>query len=85
MQIDIWSGAKIIFGSSMYIYQLYVKQWFVHFLLFNVYDKNASRAQQVINLEIPVLVRSLKSSNVGLGYYLDGKLFKCCLSAAANP
>ena len=32
------------------------------------------RAQWVINLEIPVLVRSLKSSNVGLGYYLDGRL-----------
>ena len=31
------------------------------------------------------LVRSLKSSNVELGYYLDGRLFKCCLSAAANP
>ena len=43
------------------------------------------RAQRLINLEIPVLVRSLKSSNVELGKYLDGKLFKCCLSAAANP
>ena len=44
------------------------------------------RAQRLINLEIPVLVRSLKSSNVELGYYLDGTLFKCCLSAAAaNP
>ena len=43
------------------------------------------RAQRLINLEIPVLVRSLKSSNVELGQYLDGRLFKCCLSAAANP
>ena len=45
----------------------------------------SSWAQRLINLEIPVLVRSLKSSNVELGYYLDGRLFKCCLSAAANP
>ena len=44
-----------------------------------------SFAQRHINLEIPVLVRSLKSSNVELGLYLDGTLFKCCLSAAANP
>ena len=43
------------------------------------------RAQRLINLEIPVLVRSLKSSNVELGLYLDGTLFKCCQSAAANP
>ena len=43
------------------------------------------RAQRLINLEIPVLVRSLKSSNVELGLYLDGRLFKCSLSAAANP
>ena len=42
-------------------------------------------AQRLINLEIPVLVRSLKSSNVELGQYLDGRLFKCCLSAAVNP
>ena len=42
-------------------------------------------AQPLINLEIPVLIRSLKSSNVELGKYLDGQLFKCCLSAAANP
>ena len=42
-------------------------------------------AQHLINLEIPVLVRSLKSSNVELGKYLDGRLFKCCLSVAANP
>ena len=36
-----------------------------------------------LNLEIAVLVRSLKASNVELGQYLDGRLFKCCLSAAA--
>ena len=29
------------------------------------------RAQLLINLEIPVLVQSLKSSNVELGLYLD--------------
>ena len=29
--------------------------------------KPTNRAQQLINLEIPVLVRSLKSSNVELG------------------
>ena len=38
-----------------------------------------------INLEIPVLIRSLKSSNVELGLYLDGRLFKRCVSFAANP
>ena len=43
------------------------------------------RAQRLINLKIPVLVQSLKSSNVELSLYLDGRLFKCCLSAAANP
>ena len=43
------------------------------------------RAQWLINLEIPVLVRSLKSSNVEFSYYLDGRLFKCFLSVAANP
>ena len=38
-------------------------------------------AQWQINLEIPVLVQSLKSSNVVLGGFLDGRLpFKCCLS-----
>ena len=42
-------------------------------------------AQRLINLEIPVHVPSLKSSDVKLGYYLDGRLFKCCLSAVANP
>ena len=42
------------------------------------------RAQQVINLEMPLLLQSLKSSNVELGEYLDGNLFKCCLSVAAN-
>ena len=42
-------------------------------------------AQRLINFEILVLVRSLKSSNVELGPYLDGRLsFKCCLSVAAN-
>ena len=41
--------------------------------------------QWLNNLEIPVLVQSLKSSKVKLGYYLDGRLFKCCLSAAAYP
>ena len=34
------------------------------------------RAQRLINLEIPVLVRSLKSSK--------GDWSKCCLSASAN-
>ena len=48
-------------------------------------DKPTEWAQRLINLEIPVLVQSLKSSNVGLGWYLDGRLFKCCLNAAANP
>ena len=43
------------------------------------------RAQRLINLEVPFLVRSLKSSNNELGQYLDGRRFKCCLSAAANP
>ena len=34
---------------------------------------------------LSVPVRLLKSCNVELGYYLDGRLlFKCCLSAAAN-
>ena len=47
--------------------------------------RKKNKAQRLINLEIPVLVRSLKSSNVELGQYLDGTLFKCCLSAAANP
>ena len=42
-------------------------------------------AQRLFNLEIPVLLRSLKLSNVELGQYLDGRLFKCCLSVAANP
>ena len=46
---------------------------------------DALGAQRFINLEIPVLVRSLKSSNVELSQYLDGRLFECCLSAAANP
>ena len=41
------------------------------------------RAQRLINLEIPVLVRSLNSSNVELDYYLDGSLTvqvlpECC-------
>ena len=43
------------------------------------------RAQRFINLKIPVLVRSLKSSNVELGYYLDERLPFKCLSVAANP
>ena len=47
--------------------------------------KLKSWAQRLINLEIPVLIRSLKSSNVELGEYLDVRLFKCRLSAAANP
>ena len=45
------------------------------------------RAQRLINLKIPVLVQLLKSSKVELGYsyYLEGRLFKCCLSVAFNP
>ena len=31
------------------------------------------------------LVQALELSNVKLGLYLDGRLFKCCLSAAAIP
>ena len=38
-----------------------------------------------MNLEILVLVQSLKSSNVELGWYLDERLSKYCLSVAANP
>ena len=48
-------------------------------------DKRCTKGQQLINLEIPILVRSLKSSKIVLGYYLGGKLFKCCLSVAAHP
>ena len=57
---------------------------FVH-LLYLESLSTTLEAQRLINLEIPVLVRSLKSSNIELGLYLDGKLFKCCMSAAANP
>ena len=42
-------------------------------------------ALRLINLKIPVLVRSLNSNYVELSWYLDGRLFKCCLSAASNP
>ena len=35
---------------------------------------------RLINLEVPVHVRSMKSSNVELGQYLNGRLFKCSLS-----
>ena len=52
---------------------------------FSIGKKPQVGAQRLINLEIPVLIRSLKSSNIELGQYLDGRLFKCCLSAAANP
>ena len=38
-----------------------------HFLIWCIYKWNRMRAQRLINLEIPVLVRSLKSSNVELG------------------
>ena len=50
--------------------------------LASLYKKLIFLAQRLINLEIPVLLHSLKSSNVEL--VLDGRLFKCCLSAAAN-
>ena len=53
--------------------------------IFNRAITKSIRAQRLINLEIPVLVQSLKSGNVKLGYYLDGRQFKCCLSGAANP
>ena len=33
-------------------------------------------SQRLINLDIPVFVRSLKSSNVELGYYLNGFCYK---------
>ena len=42
-------------------------------------------AQRLTNLVTSVLVQSMESSNVELGLYLDGRLFKCCLSVAANP
>ena len=38
------------------------------FMLLNFANKVSKRAQRLINLEIPVLVRLLKSSNVELGY-----------------
>ena len=47
--------------------------------------KTGRRSIWLINLEIPVLVQSLKSSNIEVGKYLDGRLFKCCPSVAANP
>ena len=47
--------------------------------------KHELRGQRLINLEIPFHIQSLKSSNIELGLYLDGRLFKCCLSVAANP
>ena len=54
-----------------------------HKLLVDIYGKLLGWAQRLINLEIPVLVRSLKSRNVELG--LDETLFKCCLSVLSNP
>ena len=36
-------------------------------------------------IKIQVNVQSLKSSNIGLGKYLDNRLFKCRSSVAANP
>ena len=51
----------------------------------SAYTHEFKTAQRLINLEIPVLVQSLKSSKIELGYYLEEKLFECCLSAAANP
>ena len=39
---------------------------------------------QLISLEVPVPVQSLKSSNVELGWDLEGRLFKCCLSTDSN-
>ena len=53
--------------------------------LFSKFDKLFFvRAQWLINLEIPVIIRSLKSSNVDLGLYLDGRLLKFCLSVVAT-
>ena len=35
-------------------------------------------------LEIPLIIQSLKLSNVELGEYIDGQLFKCNLSIDIN-
>ena len=51
------------------------KNWQMPFGEYYCVDKCLERAQRFINLEIPVLVRSLKSGNVELGEYLDGRLF----------
>ena len=59
----------VIFVSLFFSVKIYVDQW----------------AQRLINLEITVLVQSLRSSNVELSEYLDGRPFKGCLSVAANP
>ena len=49
------------------------------------FEKFVSKGAAAYQLGNTSSLRSLKSSNVELGYYLDGRLFKCCLSAAANP
>ena len=44
-----------------------------------------TRAQRLINLQILILVRSLQSSNIDVGEYLDRRLFfKCRLSTTVN-
>ena len=47
--------------------------------------KDSSEPQRLTNLEMPILVRSLKSSNDELCQYFDERLFKCCLSVDASP
>ena len=40
--------------------------------------KKTALTQQLIKLEIPISVQSLKSSNVEFGSYLDGRHLKKC-------
>ena len=51
-------------GSIALIEKDYIKE---KSTVVQVRDRHELRAQRLINLEIPALVRSVKSSNVGLG------------------
>ena len=53
--------------ASLACWHLLQMEEFCFLASFTIRIREESRAQRLINLEIPVLVRSLKSSNVELG------------------
>ena len=75
-QYDVAGGKlfPIVLWVERNVFMSYASELSLNLIISFVADfSNKTGTQRLINLEIPVLVRSMKSSNVELGYFLDGE------------